>query len=428
MPAIALASAARRAEYIRTAGAFGIAGDEPRINARGVFDHVHQVIEASSLGADADQIRALGIELVAAEARFLDRRTLIAADRRIRARRFVLATGSRPLVPDIAGLADVAYFTTASIFDNPRKLTHLVVIGGGPAGIELAQAHRRLGADVTVLDVATPLGGFDPELSDIALRRLADEGVVVRPAIEILAVQGRSLGIGVVIRSGGTEETLDASHILVATGRAPMLDGLDIEKAGIRRRRDAPALQLGRRLKTTNPRVYAVGDVAGGGQHVHAARQQAEMVVRHALFGLPATIDPVAIPKALFTDPEIAEIGLTEPLARVRLKAGFEVLRASYAENDRARAGRDGMGLVKLVVNKSGKILGAGIVGAGAGELIALFALAIAQNLDARALATLPTAYPSLTELVAVLGRRAAESSAPAPAKPRRLPLNRLLR
>jgi pyruvate/2-oxoglutarate dehydrogenase complex dihydrolipoamide dehydrogenase (E3) component len=221
--------------------------------------------------------------------------------------------------------------------------------------------------------------------------------------------------------------SIDASHILVASSRAANLDELNIDAAKIRRSKSDPgALSLSASLRTTNPKVFAVGEAAG--QVTHLSRLEADLVVRAALLGEQARYDPTAVPRLTLTDPEIAEIGLTEPIARTRFKTGFSVLRASYAENERARASRDGMGVVKLVISRNGRIIGAGIVGAGAGELLALLAFAMHQNLSAARLADLPAPYPTHADLLRVLGEQAAAATGTRNAwQARRLALNRLL-
>jgi len=430
LAARALAAAARRANYLRTAAPFGIANDEPKINARGVFDHVHAVVEGVAADVTAERLRAQGIELITAEARFVDRKTVEAGDRLIRARHFVIATGSKPVIPEIAGLDSVPYFTSATIFDNPRKLTHLVIIGGGSVGIELAQAFRRLGGDVTVVDIATPLADRDPELVEIALRRLIDEGVAIRPDTTVTGVQMRSLGIGVSIRSGdGVEEVLDASHILVATGRLPNLDGIELLKGGMQwyQKNGSPHLLLRRGLRTSNRRIYAVGDVAGGEQYTQTAIYQARLVVQNALFGLPRRNDPSRVPSAIFTDPELAEIGLTEPEARRKRGDDYRVLRYSFAENDRARVERETYGLVKLITDRSGKLLGAGIVGTGAAEMISLFALAIGNGLSISDFRNFVAPYPTLTEIAQNLAGEATRETAGSPIQRRLMAVRRRL-
>ncbi len=405
IPSRALAAAAASAAMIRNAGPFGIAVDEPRINARKVHDGVAQVIDSLAPRDSVARLEAMGIEVVKAEARFTDRQTVAAGDLTIRARRFIVATGTRPVVPVIPGLDGVAYFTTETIFDNTRKLTHLAVIGAGPLGLELAQAYARLGSQVTVIESGTPLPGADPELAAVALQRLREEGVDIRAGTTVEEIQARSQGIGVRIRSGDREELLDVSHILAAAGRTADHDALELRAAGIRFRRDDPrSLDLTAGRRTTNRRVYVVGGAAGSAHRGHLPAIEARMAIRAALFGLPLTADAMLAPSITFTDPEIAEVGLTEAEARSRHGERFRVLRASFADNDRARATRQTYGLAKLMVTPAGRILGAGIVGDRAGELIAPLSLAIASRLSARDLARFVPARATLSEIVQRLG------------------------
>lgn len=428
VPSKVLVAAGYHAHAIRGGAPFGIAADEPRINSRKLHDHIQQMIAAIAPDESAARLEALGAEIVNAEGRFIDPRTLSAGDKLIRARRFVIATGSRSLLPQIPGLAGVPYFTTETIFDNTRKLTHLVIIGAGSVGLELAQAYRRLGAQVSVIEPGRPLPDSDPELADIALRRMREEGVDIRADTEVVQIQARSQGIGVVVRSGEREQLLDASHILVAIGRAPNLDGLDLDKARIKRSSLDPArLEIGPGLRTTNRRIYAVGDVAGGRETAAVAGHQARIVVRNALFGLPLRRRDELVPNVTFTDPEIAEVGLTEGAARERLKTDFNVTRWSFAQNERARTLGQGFGVAKLITGRGGRILGAGIAGAAAGELIALFSFAIANRLSARHLAAFVAPYPTLSDIAHRLGIEAERRQAVNPLLLRLIALNRLL-
>lgn len=424
IPSKAVVAAGGHAHTVRSGAAFGITAEEPRVSFRKLHDHVQQVIAGLAPVDSAARLEALSARVIAAEASFADPRTVAAGETLIRARRFVIATGSRPVLPPIPGLETVPYFTNETIFANTRKLTHLVIVGAAAIGLELAQAYNRLGTQVTVVDAATPLPASDPELVEVALRRMQEEGVGIRVATEVKAIRARSQGIGVLVGSARGEETLDASHILVAAARRPDLDGLDLERAGIRR--SSVGLQLSPGLRTSNRRVYAVGDAAGGTPSSHLASHQAERVVRNALLGAPV-VGGLPLPTVTYTDPEIAEVGLTEAAARARLKDGFRVLRCSFTDNGRARALRQTFGLAKLITDRQGRILGAGIVGPGAGELISLFALAIANHLSARHLQGFVAPHPTLSEIAGRLGAEFDRDRPPGPLQQQLIALVRLL-
>lgn len=403
VPAKALAAAAAHARAVREGGVFGITVEEAKVNFRRVHDHVEQVIAALSPASAVSHLGALGIEVVKGEARFINRKAIVVGDSEIRARRFVIATGARSVVPAIPGLDGVPYFTADTILDNTRKLTHLVVIGSGANAIELAQSYARLGTEVTVIGSGSFLAGFDAELAAVALKQLAEEGVRLVPNAAVTAIQSRSMGIGVAVQDGEGDQLLDASHILVAGERVPNLEGLDLAKAGIKPDAKRPgSLQLTPGFRTTNARVYAVGDVVGS-QSVPAATGQAQAVVRGAMLGAMGRPSDL-LPRLVSADPAVAEIGLTETAARTRHGIAFRVTRCAFADNDRARASRKTYGLAKLITDRSGKIIGAGVVGEGAGELIALFSLAIAAGMKAGDLASLSVPYPTFAEIAVRLG------------------------
>lgn len=428
VPAHALTAAAERAHAMRTAGVFGIAAEDPKMHFGRLNDHIDQVVAGIAPAESVDQLKAIGVDVREADGRFADRRTVLAGDTQITARRFVIATGSRPAVPMIEGLGAVPFFTTDTVFDATRKLTHLLVIGAGATGLEIGQAYRRLGCMVTVVDHQTALADTDPELREIALRRLREEGVDLHENTEVAQVQARSLGIGVTVRSANGEDQLDVSHILVATGRIANIDDLDLDKAHIRRQRANPAaLALSRSLLTSNRRVYAIGGAAGAARAVHATAHQARYVLAHALLGLAAgNPTPELAPRVVFTDPEIAEIGLTEPMARTRLRNSYRVLRAGFAENERARTRRTAYGLVKLITDKSGTVLGAGVVGPQAGELIGLFSLAVANKLNVRQLGAAILPYPSLGAVITRLSEEFSRGQPVSPWLERIMAFNRL--
>jgi pyruvate/2-oxoglutarate dehydrogenase complex dihydrolipoamide dehydrogenase (E3) component len=399
IPSKSLLAAAHIASVGRRGAALGIfPAPSTNINFAAAARGVQEVIAAIAPNDSVERFEGLGVRVVRAEARFTSPRTVRAGDNEIRPRRFVIATGSYPAVPDIRGLDQVPFLTNETIFANCERPEHLIVIGGGPIGVEMAQAHCRLGARVTVLDVGPLLPRDDPELAAGLAERLAAEGVVTRPWVEIAGIESRAEKI-VVCLAGG--ERIAGSHLLVAAGRRPRVDALDLPAAGIAANTSGIAVDA--RLRTTNPRAFAVGDVAGGPQFTHIALYHAGIVIRNALFRLPAKVDYRALPWVTYTDPELAQVGLTEAAARA---AGthLRILRWPFADNDRAHTERDTEGLVKVIVRANGRVLGASILGAGAGDLIVPWALAISQKLKIGALANLIIPYPTRSEA----GKRAA--------------------
>jgi pyruvate/2-oxoglutarate dehydrogenase complex dihydrolipoamide dehydrogenase (E3) component len=400
VPSKSLLAAAKAAHAWRRAAVMGISYAPPHIDFAAVADGVGDVIAQIAPNDSVERFEGLGVRVIRAEARFRDPLTAQAGDIRIRPRRFVIATGSEPIVPPIPGLDRVPFFTNETIFANRVRPDHLVVIGGGPVGIELAQAHSRLGARVTVLDAGPILPHDDRELVTMLTRHLADEGVVLRPSSVIAGVQPRADGIVVQLASG---EEIVGSHVLVATGRRPSLAALDLPAAGIKA--GANGIVVDRRLRTTNRRAYAIGDAAGGPQFTHVALHHAGIVIRNALFRLPAKTDYRALPHVTYTDPELAQVGLTAAAAG-QSSGGARILRWSLTENDRAHTEHDTLGEVKIVVGRRGRILGATILAAGAGDLILPWALAISQKLKIAAMANLIVPYPTRGEA----GKRAAGS------------------
>ncbi|HEY7192218.1 MAG TPA: FAD-dependent oxidoreductase [Gemmatimonadales bacterium] len=402
VPSKSLIAAAGRARAIAQAGAFGVSAGTAEIDFGKVHQHVQGVIAAIAPNDSKERFTGLGVRVIEGAARFKDRETVVVGDAvEIKARRFVVATGSSPSLPPIPGLDAVPYLTNETIFDLTARPTHLIVIGAGPIGLELAQAFRRLGSAVTVLEAAAPLAREDAECAGILLDALAREGVELRSNAAVVRVAATDSTIQVVMRDGDGEQTLAASHLLVATGRRANADDLALEQAGITRDRNGIVVDQG--LRTANRRVYAIGDVAGHGQFTHLANYHAGLVIRNALFRLPVRADGALVPRVTFTDPELAQVGLTEAEARSRRRA-FRVLRWPYHENDRAQAERTTVGHIKVVTDKRGRILGATIVGAGAGELITAWTLAISRRLNIRAFTGIIVPYPTLAEI----GKRAA--------------------
>jgi len=399
VPSKALIAAAKAAEAVRRAGRFGVNGHEPAVDFSAVHRHVRAVIDSIAPHDSQERFEGLGVRVIRAAARFTGPDAVEAGGTVVRARRFVLATGSRPAVPPVPGLADVPFLTNETLFERSAAPEHLIILGGGPIGVEMAQAHRRLDARVTVLEKGTLLPKDDPELVEIVRRRLAVEGVHTIESAAVARVERAGNGIAVRLEDG---RRIEGSDLLVAAGRAPNVEGLGLDAAGIAC--TDRGVEVDARLRTTNRRVFAVGDVTGGPAFTHVAGQQASIVIKNALFRLPAKVDYGALPWVTYSDPELAQVGMTEAAARERHGDAIRVLRAPFSGNDRARTEDAAEGLVKLVATRRGRLLGAGIVGPQAGEQIALWCLAVAKGMGVGDIANLTLPYPTLAEA----GKRAA--------------------
>lgn len=402
VPSKALLAAAKRAELARSAAPFGVSA-KPEVDFAKVHEHVQRVIASIAPTDSAERFAGLGVQVIKGHAQFKDRRTVVVGDQyQIRARRFVIATGSTPAIPPIPGLDSGPFITNETIFDLTVLPRHLVIIGAGPIGMEMAQGFRRLGSEVTVLEAATPLPHDDPECAAIVAAQLEREGVVIRSGVQVARVAYASGNVTVTLAGSAGEETIEGSHLLVAAGRKPSVDGLDLAAAGIRY--DRTGIFVSKKLKTRNRRVYAIGDaVSGQPNFTHAANYHAGLVIRNALFRLRVNVNHSAIPWVTFTEPELAQVGMTEAQARAR-RIKVRILRWPYHDNDRAQTERETRGHIKVVTSRKGRILGATIVGAQAGELIATWVLAIAQELNIKAMTGVVLPYPTLSEI----GKRAA--------------------
>jgi pyruvate/2-oxoglutarate dehydrogenase complex dihydrolipoamide dehydrogenase (E3) component len=394
VPSKSLIAAAAHAHAMRSGGPFGVAPVEPEIDYARAMEHVRETIAAIAPHDSAERFEGLGVTVIRAWARFVSEREIEADGARIRARRVVIATGSSPAVPPVPGLDEVPYLTNETLWDLRARPEHLLILGGGPIGMEMAQAHVRLGSRVTVVEAGRALGAADREAAGIALARLRAEGVEIREGATVERVSGGSGAVTLALSDGGR---VTGSHLLVAAGRRPNLERLDLGTGGVAHDRQGVTVDRGLR-STTNRRVYAVGDAAGGLQFTHLANYHAGLVVRSALFRLPVRARTDHVPKVTYTDPEIAQIGLTEEEARAGHGDRVEVHRAPLAENDRARATRETDGLVKLVADRRGRILGVAIAAPHAGDLVQPWALALSKGLKVRDMTGHVAAYPTLGE------------------------------
>ncbi len=398
IPAKALLVAAEINEFLRRGPAMGVTGAPLQVNFAKVREHMAGVGAAIAANVSAERLAAFDIRVVEGAARFTDRDTIEAGEATIRARRTILAVGSEPAPPDIPGLDGIDVLTLSGLFDLSRKPNHLIVLGAGREGLELAQAINRLGIDTTVLDRGPALPEADPELTAIVVDRLRAEGIRVRVGVDIVSVGRRRGGVRFTVSDPeGDAAAIDGSHLLIAGGRKPNIDGLDLTIAGIRA--DAGGIVVDRNLRTGNRRVYAIGDAVAGRADATRSQAQARQVVRAILFRLPVADRSGEAPFVAFTDPGLASVGLDEAEARRRHGAAVRVLRFPFAENERAQIERMPAGMIKVVAGRGGRVLGAAIAGHDAGEMIALWSLAVSQHLPLSALAALPAPYLTRAEI-----------------------------
>jgi pyruvate/2-oxoglutarate dehydrogenase complex dihydrolipoamide dehydrogenase (E3) component len=404
VPSKALLAAGHAAQAMRDAGRFGIAAVEPEVDFAAVNAHVRGVIDGIAPMDSQERFEGMGVQVIRAAARFTGPHEVEAGGQRIHARRFVVATGSSAAIPPIPGIGDVPVLTNETIFDLETRPEHLIVIGGGPIGAEMAQAHRRLGCEVTVLEMFALLGRDDPEAAEVVRRRMLAEGIAIHEGIQIQDVSGRAGEITANIARDGATETIRGSHLLVAAGRKTNVDGLGLDEAGIEY--SPKGIAVDARLRSSNKRVFAIGDVAGGYQFTHVAGYHGGIVLRNALFMLPAKANHDAVPWVTYTDPELAQVGLTDIQAKEKFGDGINILRWPLAENDRAQAERQPDGFAKIVTDRRGRVVGATIVGTHAGELILPWVLAVSGKQKIGRIASVIAPYPTLSEV----GKRAAGS------------------
>ena len=338
VPSKAMIAAAQAAHGGEGAPELGIAAATPRIDFAAVHAHVRRVIAAIAPHDSVERFESLGVQVVKAEARFTAPDEIIAGTQRITARRFVIAAGSRAALPPIPGLAEAGAYTNETIFDLTERPEHLIVIGGGPIGLELSQAFRRLGSAVTVLERHVILPRDEPEAAELIRRRLREDGLDLRESIQIDSVRRDAAGVTVGIADRDGKRSIAGTHLLVAAGRQPNVERLGLEAAGIVFTPKGITVDAG--LRTSNRKAYAIGDIAGGPQFTHIAGYHAGLVIRSALLGLPAKVDYTALPWVTFLDPEIAHVGLTE--AEARKQHGSVTVLARVLRPQRPRRHRAG--------------------------------------------------------------------------------------
>ena len=391
VPSKTLIAAADHAHARTQGAAYGVTSDAARIDYARAKDRVAEVIAAIAPMDSQDRFEGLGCTVIRDWARFESPDTVVAAGRAVRARRFVIATGSSPAIPPIEGIDTVPVLTNETVFALRERPERLLIIGGGPIGIEMAQAHARLGCEVTVIEARRALAHEDHEAARTVLDRVRAEGVRIVETAKVSRVGGSAGDIRVETSAG----TYDGTHLLVAAGRKVNIDRLDLRAGRVAHDR---GVKVDDQLRSvSNHRVYAVGDAVGGQQFTHLAGYHAGVVVRAVALGLPATARTDHVPRVTYTRPELAHVGLTEAEARSKYGGRLEVLRTDYDDNDRALASGETTGHLKVMV-AGGRPVGATIVHDRAGELIGLWSMALANKLKLKAISDTILPYPTLNE------------------------------
>lgn len=396
VPSKALLAVAKRRHASTSAAMPGLGTGEPSVDFDAVKDGLRDVIDTLAPHDSVARFESLGVTVLRGTAVFLDTDTIAVGPERIRARWFVLATGSRPAVPPIPGLDPASVLTNETIFSLRAPPRRLVILGGGPVGVEMALAHRRLGIPVALIERHAILPRDEPELVAALRSMLVAEGIDILEHATVTRVDHAPGCTTLAVERDGRSEPIAGSHLLVATGRVPATEGLGLEAAGIA---FGPAgIAVDARLRTSRRHILALGDVIDGPHFTHAAGYQAGIVVRNLAFRLPARVDYRALPWVTYTDPELAHVGLTEAEARARHGRRVTVEIVPLSRNDRAVAERQTDGLLKVIVGRGGRILGASLLAPAAGEAIGLWCLAIGRKMNLKAVAELILPYPTFGE------------------------------
>jgi len=407
VPSKALLAAAKVAHHMRTADRFGIAAVEPAIDLPRVWRRIRAVQEEIATTDDSpERFESLGVELVRGEARLAGPNAVAVGDRLLETRFVLLCTGSRPAVPELPGLREAGFLSSESLFELEDPPRSVVVVGGGPIAVELAQGLNRLGVRVTLLQRGDRLLPRDePELTAIVAARLRGEGVDVRFGVDTQSVEAGEGRKAVLGTTNGLTERWEAEELLVATGRTPLIEGLGLEETGVNV--GPRGIVVDERLRTSVKSVYAAGDVAGRWLFTHSAGREAAAALRDMFFPGKAK-DIGLVPWCTFTDPELAHVGLT--VAEAVEQHGdqkVEALRADLSHSDRARADGTDEGRIVLVA-AGGKLVGAHILAPAGGELIHELVLAIRQKLKVRDLGVITHVYPTIATSVNIVGAEAA--------------------
>lgn len=398
VPSKALLTTAKYAQTARESAKYGVSVSEPTVDWELVKAHVQKAIDTIAPVDSQERFEGLGVTVIREHASFADQKTIVSATTEATARRIIVSTGSAAFIPPIPGLEDTPFITNETVFSLPEQPKHLIVLGGGPIGMEMAQAFHRLGTEVTVIEMGRAMARADADHAKIAVDAIREEGVTILEGHKAVKVTGADGSISVETESDDGTTTISGSHILVAVGRRAMLDGLNLEAGKVTF--DRRGIQVGDKLRSvSNPRVWALGDIAGQGQFTHLAGWHASVFTRRALFKQGSKASDLPLPSVTYVAPEVAQVGLTEAEAREQYGDSVTTSSFPFHENDRAIAEGKTLGEAKLVIRK-GKILGASIVGEGAGDIIQIVGYGMSNKLGVQSLTNFISPYPTRAEIV----------------------------
>jgi len=396
VPSKSLLAAAKAFYHVKMAAYFGVQTEKLTLDFNKVMQHVKHVVATIEKNDSVERFESLGVKVIQSPGKFLDKRTIQAGDHIIKAKRFVIATGSSPFVPPIPGLDQVNFDTNETIFELKAQPKHLIVVGGGPIGCELAQAFAMLGSKVTILEGFKILPKDDPDCVAVVRQQLEAMKIVIHENINVQQVSKKSdVEITVMIEQAGKTQAITGSHLLVSTGRRANVQGLDLEKAGVTY--SPKGIEVDARLRSHNKRIYAIGDVAGSYQFTHIASYHAGILLRNILFRWPAKVTYRTVPWVTYTEPEMAHVGIT--FEESKQCADIQIIEWPYKDNDRAQAEHETIGKIKVITDKKARILGVTIVGAKAGELILPWIIAMREKKTLRTFTDTIVPYPTLSEL-----------------------------
>lgn len=395
IPSKSLLSISKHIYELRNSKKYANILNEPKIDYSYIKNYINNVIQKIEPHDSIERFEKLGAKVIIGEASFVNKNTITVNDTQITAKKIVICTGSKPSIPEISGLQGTPYLTNESVFSINEAPESIAILGGGPTGVEIAQAFNRLGVQVHLLVRSRILSSEDHEQSYLLASKLAEEGIAIHTDISVTRVNYRNL-FEIFCKEQEITKTIKTTHFLIATGRVPSLHKLQLSNAAIEF--DEQGIKVDKHLRTTNPKIYAAGDVTPHPKFTHMASYQAGVIIKNILFKIPAKYSSKIVPRVTFTEPEFAQVGMIEREIQHKYRQ-YKELKYSFSDNDRAQTEDAIVGNIKVFTSKRGKILGVSILGPHAGELITPWVLAISNNFNIKKMAEIIIPYPTLSEV-----------------------------